>query len=371
MLSLLPKPSRFLFLISLKTGCGVVCLFAILNKASGLYGMLALLTGAHVSAWQMSMYVYSLLATGLFLQCMRYIAATGPRSCLASRGVSPVGTRSRLSSGGNDGADNGGVMATLTSPSSVATDSLLGVVLFAWLYLVDSIVNGVYTALFATSWFLVLSHDLSSASSTGVGSGRNGTQNGLPGAGMLGENAGFTKPTYTVPAVVVAATPLPGGGMQAGMSGVPANSSAAAAIAGAGYGADYAGARSAFGALLAPEQLPSVLALAAILLLKSYFVLVAFGYAARCVEFVESASISSSSSSASGSAGGGGGGGGSALMGGSAALHSSSHHSTDAITAEPYQNAGWRAALYRALTRGKYWRATDLRLSKARSSGRE
>ncbi|BFZ58408.1 hypothetical protein PYCC9005_005470 [Savitreella phatthalungensis] len=197
-------------MISLKTRCEVICLFAVLNKASGIYGVLALLTGAHVSAWQMSMYVYSIAATALFLVCMRHIASSSPREFRAG------------------------------------TDSLLGVVVFAWAYLADSLINGVYTAVFATSWFMVLA-----------------SGSAIPGAGMLDKNAGFNTPAHPVESVAVTSTPVVGGVV-----------------------AELHGQGKSDG-VVAGAQLPSIIALALILILKLYFCLVAFQYARLCIHHAD------------------------------------------------------------------------------------
>ena len=56
----------FLQKMSLRTGAEIITFLQVINKVSGLYGLLALLTGANINGWPLSMYLYSttiLLAT--------------------------------------------------------------------------------------------------------------------------------------------------------------------------------------------------------------------------------------------------------------------------------------------------------------------
>ncbi|KAF4610755.1 hypothetical protein D9613_006899 [Agrocybe pediades] len=54
--------SSFLGLLDLKTGVTVALLFALLNKVAGVYGLIAVLTGAGGSFAQLSLYIYSVIA---------------------------------------------------------------------------------------------------------------------------------------------------------------------------------------------------------------------------------------------------------------------------------------------------------------------
>ncbi|KAH7106057.1 DUF1753-domain-containing protein [Auriculariales sp. MPI-PUGE-AT-0066] len=55
-----PRPFRsFMLVTDLKTGSTVTALFALVNKVAGVYGLIALLTGAGGSLAQLSLYVYS------------------------------------------------------------------------------------------------------------------------------------------------------------------------------------------------------------------------------------------------------------------------------------------------------------------------
>ncbi|MCW3717643.1 hypothetical protein UE95_040995, partial [Burkholderia cenocepacia] len=54
-----------------------------MNKISGLYGLLALLTGYHLSPVQLSMYLYSLIALGVAAILFPHIRAQSPLQCLA------------------------------------------------------------------------------------------------------------------------------------------------------------------------------------------------------------------------------------------------------------------------------------------------
>ncbi|KAF9480509.1 DUF1753-domain-containing protein [Pholiota conissans] len=54
--------SSFFGLLDLKTGVTIALLFALLNKVAGVYGLIAVLTGAGGSFAQLSLYIYSVLA---------------------------------------------------------------------------------------------------------------------------------------------------------------------------------------------------------------------------------------------------------------------------------------------------------------------
>ncbi|KAJ2930646.1 hypothetical protein H1R20_g6434, partial [Candolleomyces eurysporus] len=54
--------SSFLGFVDLKTGVTVGLLFALLNKVAGVYGLIAVLTGAGGSFAQLSLYIYSVVA---------------------------------------------------------------------------------------------------------------------------------------------------------------------------------------------------------------------------------------------------------------------------------------------------------------------
>jgi len=54
--------SSFLGLLDLKTGVTIALLFALLNKVAGVYGLIAMLTGAGGTFAQLSLYIYSVIA---------------------------------------------------------------------------------------------------------------------------------------------------------------------------------------------------------------------------------------------------------------------------------------------------------------------
>lgn len=124
--------------MSLQTGASLITLSLLLNKISGLYGLLALLTGYHLSPVQLSMYIYSLIALGLTAFLFPHIRKQSPLQCLA----------------------------------------------LAWLYLIDSVINAAYTAAFGVSWFLVVSQRYDNAPASG------------PGSDTMEDTAGFTNPKY-------------------------------------------------------------------------------------------------------------------------------------------------------------------------------
>ncbi|KAI4165418.1 MAG: hypothetical protein LQ342_000827 [Letrouitia transgressa] len=148
----IPRPQTFFYLMSLRTGTELITLSVVFNKVTGFYGLLALLTGYHVSAMQLSMYIYSLIALVITILLAPHIRRQSPFHCLA----------------------------------------------LASFYIVDSIVNAAYTAAFAVTWFLVISQHHSDASGQKP-----------PGAGgsTIDDTAGFTNPTYNVSHVDVAVAP--------------------------------------------------------------------------------------------------------------------------------------------------------------------
>ncbi|KAL2868073.1 inositol phosphorylceramide synthase regulatory subunit KEI1 [Aspergillus lucknowensis] len=134
----IPRPETFLYVMSLQTGASLITLSLLLNKISGLYGLLALLTGYHLSPVQLSMYLYSLIALVLTVSLFPHIRKQSPLQCLA----------------------------------------------LAWLYVFDSVINAAYTVAFGVTWFLVIAQH----SDDGKASG--------PGSSTMGQTAGFTGSQY-------------------------------------------------------------------------------------------------------------------------------------------------------------------------------
>ncbi|KAL8958505.1 MAG: hypothetical protein Q9193_004453 [Seirophora villosa] len=148
----IPRPQTFLYLMSLRTGTELITLSLLLNKVSGFYGLLALLTGLHLSPLQFSMYIYSIVALVITVLLSSHIRSQSPFHCLA----------------------------------------------LACFYILDSVINAAYTAAFGITWFLVISQHHSDASG-----------NKAPGAGgsTIDDTAGFTSPQYNVSHVDVSVAP--------------------------------------------------------------------------------------------------------------------------------------------------------------------
>ncbi|KAK2593504.1 GTPase Ryh1 [Conoideocrella luteorostrata] len=103
------QPLQTLFgLVGLQTGTELISLALVFNKVTGVYGLLAILTGYQLSFLQLSTYVYSIGVLGLLVYLIPHIRQQGPFECLA----------------------------------------------LAWLYLLDTAINGVYTAAFGLDWYL-------------------------------------------------------------------------------------------------------------------------------------------------------------------------------------------------------------------------
>ncbi|KAF2143575.1 uncharacterized protein K452DRAFT_325545 [Aplosporella prunicola CBS 121167] len=162
----IPRPNSFLYAMSLRTGVELIVLTILVNKITGVFGILALFTGYRVSALQLSMYVYSIGALLLTAYLARYIRAADPLRCLA----------------------------------------------LAWFYAVDTVINAAYTATFGIAWFLVLAQ-----------------QDKAAGGSMMDDASGFTNPKYNVSHVDVVAEPASGltTGQEAVAAGASASSSGA------------------------------------------------------------------------------------------------------------------------------------------------
>lgn len=202
--------------MSLRTGTELITLSLLLNKVSGFYGLLAILTGLHLSPLQLSMYIYSLLALFIIAMLAPHIRSQSPFPCLA----------------------------------------------LAWFYVLDSIINAAYTAAFGITWFRVISQHHSDKSGEAP----------IPGAGgsTMGDTAGFTSPKYNVSAVEVAASPAAGltDGQDAVAVGIPADGSAT-----------YSGSPSLKHGVLQPESMSSVIVIVALWAVRVYFILIVLSYA--------------------------------------------------------------------------------------------
>lgn len=163
----LPRPRTFLYLMSLRTGTELSTLALLLNKVSGLYGLLALLTGLHLSGLQLSMYIYSVFALILVSILSPHIRTQSPFECLA----------------------------------------------LATFFILDTCINAAYTTAFGISWFLVLSQKNSEEPGAGIAGGKT-----------IDETAGFTSPEFNVSHVEVVAAPdqgVPGETNEAITAGYP------------------------------------------------------------------------------------------------------------------------------------------------------
>lgn len=150
-----PPFQSFLHLISLRTATELIVLSLLFNKVSGLYGILAIFTGYELNPLQLSHYIYSLLVLGLVAWLARSLRrASQPLHNLA----------------------------------------------LAWLYVLDSVVNSIYTTLFGTGWFLVLARNL----------GHDVPAHLPMGEGTIDDTAGFTSPEHNATRVEVIAEPGPG-----------------------------------------------------------------------------------------------------------------------------------------------------------------
>ncbi|KAI5805115.1 Inositolphosphorylceramide synthase subunit Kei1-domain-containing protein [Geopyxis carbonaria] len=207
----IPRPTRFLGFFDLQIGAELVFMSVVINKMSGMFGVLAIFTGAEISPVQLSMYFYSLVAFAL-------LCILGP-------------------------------MLHRRSP--------LGAVSFAYFYLVDSIVNILYTVLFGVSWFLVLAdkHGSTPLASSGK---------------MIGSTSGFTNPALNVSHVDVVAAPANniGDGQDAIALATPAET-----VAASGLGSG----------VLQPESATSIMIISILWAIRLYCILIVFSSARKVV----------------------------------------------------------------------------------------
>ncbi|KAG6042271.1 hypothetical protein E4U41_000015 [Claviceps citrina] len=103
-----PRPQSLFGLVGLQTGTELISLALVFNKVTGVYGLLAILTGYQLSFLQLSTYVYSIGVLGCLVHLIPHIRRQSPFECLA----------------------------------------------LAWLYFLDTTINGAYTAAFGLDWYL-------------------------------------------------------------------------------------------------------------------------------------------------------------------------------------------------------------------------
>ncbi|KAH6614163.1 Inositolphosphorylceramide synthase subunit Kei1-domain-containing protein [Boeremia exigua] len=159
----IPRPRTFLQKMSLRTGAEIITYLQVINKASGVYGLLAIITGAAIDGFQLSMYIYSTLA----------------------------------------------LIATAFLYRHIRLQSPFETVLLAHLYALDSVINALYTAFFGIAWFYVLA--------------AHPEEVAVPGSHGISDTAGFTSPKHNVSEVDVVAAPTGGiaGGQTAVAGGLP------------------------------------------------------------------------------------------------------------------------------------------------------
>ncbi|CAK3876005.1 Inositol phoshorylceramide synthase regulatory subunit kei1 [Lecanosticta acicola] len=203
-----PKPRSLLHFVSLRTATEFINFTLLINKVTGFYGILALFTGYHLNPLQLSHYIYSLVILGLI---------------------------------------------AWLAPSIRRPDHPLKNVALAWIYVLDTIINSIYTALFGMGWFMLLSHHLQEP-------GKDSPIGG--GAATMAEVAGFTNPENNVSQVDVVASPAPG--LAPGQEAVA-------------YGHPQSGGLG--GAVLQSDSMTSIALLALLSLVRIYFCIIVMSYA--------------------------------------------------------------------------------------------
>lgn len=199
--------------MSLRTATEIITLLFLVNKVTGLYGILAIFTGYELNPLQLSHYIYSLV----ILSLVGWLA-----------------------------------------PSIKRKDQPLQNVALAWVYVIDTVVNCAYTALFSAGWFVVLAQSLSNTSPIGPGDVSD-----TPGAGTIEDTAGFTNPATNVTRVEVLAQPRPG--LVPGQTAIAFGHS---------YGASALGA-----AIFQSDSMASLTILGLLWLMRTYFCIVYMSFA--------------------------------------------------------------------------------------------
>ncbi|SMQ54143.1 unnamed protein product [Zymoseptoria tritici ST99CH_1A5] len=221
-----PKPRSLLHFVSLRTASEFITFTLLINKVTGFYGILALFTGYELNALQLTHYVYSVivLVLGIYL------------------------------------------MPSIRNPSRPLHNLAL-----AWLYVLDTLVNAAYTALFGTAWFMVLSQHLQEPGKDSPIGG------GAAGSGTIDDTAGFTSPEINATSVEITVKPAPGL--------LPGQQADAVAISQPG---------SLAGAVLESDMMTSIALLAMFSLIRVYFCIIVMSYARGILrQYVASTSASS------------------------------------------------------------------------------
>jgi inositol phosphorylceramide synthase regulatory subunit len=149
-LFLVPQPAdamdtqTFFGLVSLQSGAELITLALLFNKVTGVYGLLAILTGYSLSALQLSLYLYSLIVLVLLAFLIPHIRKQSALENLA----------------------------------------------LAWLYLLDTMVNGAYTAAFAASWYLKSQAEAAAEDAARAGISQPSERQGADGIPTPGLEAG-------------------------------------------------------------------------------------------------------------------------------------------------------------------------------------
>ncbi|CAD6499083.1 BgTH12-04735 [Blumeria graminis f. sp. triticale] len=199
----IPRPTRFLAILSLCTGVEMVCLSMIFNKITGFYGLLAILAGLRFSILQLIMYLYSCITLLIVVLLLAHLRKQSPFQCI----------------------------------------------LFAYFYVVDTIVSTVFTSVCAASWFLTV---------------RFGNELQKTTAGKHGAS-GFSNIGYN---------------MSENSEDIKQLSRVTAAQEAVAYGVASATASSGSGF---EETVPSMALVVALTLIRFYFVFVVLAYARQVI----------------------------------------------------------------------------------------
>jgi len=188
----------------------------LINKLSGLYGILALITGYHLSSFQLSMYIYSIFGLFLTIYLAPHIRLQSPLQCLA----------------------------------------------LAWFYVLDSVINAAYTVAFAVTWFLVIAPN----------NAGQGDKTGSLGGETIRDTSGFTDPKFNV-----GNAETPQSGMTGGLDTVATAAAAAAVSGSSSAGVNGNGALETV--VLDTQSMNSIGVIIALWTIRAYFCLIMLAFA--------------------------------------------------------------------------------------------
>ncbi|KAL7897912.1 Inositolphosphorylceramide synthase subunit Kei1 domain-containing protein [Trichoderma sp. SZMC 28014] len=124
----IPRPKTLFGFISLQTGTELISLALVFNKVTGVYGLLAILTGYQLSLFQLTTYVYCIGILGTLVYLIPHIRKQTAFECLALAWLYVIDTAINCASTFAFGMDWYFANAALATGSGVKPSSLPDIV---------------------------------------------------------------------------------------------------------------------------------------------------------------------------------------------------------------------------------------------------